>query len=65
MEALVNVFQQVLAKTPDLETAKQDLAYNQLFYECIRDRDKKKAQTAMAAHFDTLDDIIKKEKAGR
>jgi GntR family transcriptional regulator, transcriptional repressor for pyruvate dehydrogenase complex len=65
MEALVNVFQQVLAKTPDIETAKQDLAYNQLFYECIRDRDKKKAQKAMAAHFDTLDDIIKKERAGR
>ncbi|MFO7913585.1 MAG: FCD domain-containing protein [Desulfotignum sp.] len=61
MASLVHVFQQVLAKTPDMETAKQDLVYNRLFYECIRDRDKQRAAEVMADHFDTLDDIIKKE----
>jgi len=61
MASLVHVFQQVLAKTPDMETAKQDLVYNRLFYECIRDRDKQQAAEVMADHFDTLDDIIKKE----
>lgn len=61
MASLVHVFQQVLAKTPDLETARQDLAYNRLFYKCIRDRDKARAARVMADHFDTLDEIIQKE----
>lgn len=61
MASLVHVFQQVLAKTPDLETARQDLVYNRLFYACIRDRDKQRAAEVMADHFDTLDDIIQKE----
>jgi GntR family transcriptional repressor for pyruvate dehydrogenase complex len=61
MASLVHVFQQVLAKTPDLETAKQDLVYNRLFYECIRDRDKARAARVMADHFDTLDAMIQKE----
>jgi GntR family transcriptional regulator, transcriptional repressor for pyruvate dehydrogenase complex len=61
MASLVHVFQQVLAKTPDMETAKQDLVYNRLFHECIRDRDKQRAAKVMADHFDTLDNIIKKE----
>ncbi len=61
MASLVHVFQQVLAKIPDLETAKQDLVYNRLFYECIRDRDKARAARVMADHFDTLDAMIQKE----
>ena len=61
MASLVHVFQQVLAKIPDLETAKQDLAYNRLFYECIRDRDKARAARVMADHFDTLDEMIEKQ----
>ncbi len=59
--SLVHVFQQVLAKTPDLKTARQDLVYNRLFYACIRDRDKQRAAEVMADHFDTLDEIIQKE----
>jgi GntR family transcriptional regulator, transcriptional repressor for pyruvate dehydrogenase complex len=61
MASLVHVFQQVLAKTPDLETAKQDLVYNRLFYECIRDRDKARAARVMADHFDTLDEMIQQQ----
>jgi GntR family transcriptional repressor for pyruvate dehydrogenase complex len=61
MASLVHVFQQVLAKTPDLETATQDLVYNRLFYECIRDRDKVRAAEVMADHFDTLDAMIEKQ----
>jgi len=63
MASLVHVFQQVLGKTPDLETARQDLVYNRLFYECIRDRDKERAAEVMADHFDTLDEMIQKEAA--
>ncbi|MCK5162837.1 MAG: FadR family transcriptional regulator [Desulfobacula sp.] len=61
MEALVTVFQQVLAKTPDLETAKKDIQYNRLFFKYIKERDGKKAEQVMTEHFDTLDEIIKKE----
>jgi DNA-binding FadR family transcriptional regulator len=61
MESLVTVFQKVLAKAPDLETAKKDIQYNQLFLDCIRNRDGNRAAEAMAAHFDTLDEIIEKE----
>lgn len=59
MEALVNVFQKVLAKTPDLETAQKDIHYNRLFYECIRERDGKRAEQVMEDHFNTLEEIIK------
>lgn len=61
MEALVKVFQQVLAKSPDLETAKKDIEYNRLFLKYIRERNGKKVETIMAKHFDTLDEIIKAE----
>lgn len=64
MEALVNVFQQILAKSPDFETAKKDIQYNQLFYKYIKARDGKKAQEIMANHFDTLDEIIKQTMGG-
>jgi DNA-binding FadR family transcriptional regulator len=58
MEALINVFQRVLAKTPDIESAKKDITYNQRFYQCIKNRDGKTAETVMAEHFDTLDKMI-------
>lgn len=60
MEAVVNVFQQVLAKEPDLDTAREDLQYNRLFHRHIRARDGESARDIMAAHFDTLEEIIKK-----
>jgi DNA-binding FadR family transcriptional regulator len=59
MEALVNVFQQVLAKEPDLETARKDIQYNRRFHQYIKARDGEKAQAVMKEHFDTLDEIIK------
>ena len=62
MEAVVNLFQQVLAKEPDLETAKKDVENIELFYQCIKAQDGEKAQTAMAQHFDTLEKIIKHDK---
>ncbi|MCG8638933.1 MAG: FadR family transcriptional regulator [Desulfobacterales bacterium] len=58
MEALVKVFQQVLAKAPDIRTAARDIEYNKTFFTCIRERDGNSAQKAMADHFDTLDRII-------
>jgi GntR family transcriptional repressor for pyruvate dehydrogenase complex len=58
MEALVSVFQQVLAKTPDLESVKKDITYNRLFYQCIKERNGEKAEAVMADHFDTLDEMI-------
>ena len=61
MEALVKVFQQVLAKTPDLETAKKDIEYNRLFLKYIKGRNGKKAEIIMEKHFNTLDEIIKTE----
>lgn len=62
MEALVNVFQQVLAKEPDFETANKDIEYNRLFYKYIKERNGKKAHEIMVRHFDTLEEIIKKRK---
>ncbi len=61
MEALVKVFQQVLAKTPDLKTATKDLKYNKLFLKHIRERNGEKAEIVMADHFDTLDEMIRKK----
>jgi GntR family transcriptional repressor for pyruvate dehydrogenase complex len=65
MEAMVKVFQQVLAKTPDLESAEKDITYNRLFYQAIRDRDGEKAEAVMADHFDALDEMIDQELAGK
>lgn len=58
MDALVTVFQKVLAKTPDLKTAKKDIEYNRLFLKHIKERNGEKAEIVMAKHFDTLDRII-------
>jgi DNA-binding FadR family transcriptional regulator len=60
MEAVINVFQQVLAKEPDLDTAREDVQYNRLFYQHIKAREGEKARKVMARHFDTLEEIIKK-----
>jgi len=60
MEALVEVFQKVLGKVPDLETAKVDIEYNQLFFEHIKNRDGEKAEAVMVHHFDTLEELIRK-----
>ena len=60
MEALVAVFQQVLAKEPDFETANKDIEYNRLFYKYIKNRDGEKAHEIMMQHFDTLEEIIEK-----
>ncbi|WP_419175906.1 FadR/GntR family transcriptional regulator [Desulfosediminicola sp.] len=60
MEALVEVFQKVLGKVPDLETAKIDIEYNQLFFEHIKNRDGEKAEAVMVQHFDTLEELITK-----
>lgn len=62
MEALVHVFQQVLAKEPDLETARKDIQFNELFYKHIKDREGDKAQQVMKDHFDTLEEIIRQRR---
>ncbi|MBU0465996.1 MAG: FCD domain-containing protein, partial [Proteobacteria bacterium] len=61
MEAIVEVFQQVLDKSPDIETAKKDLEYNRLFLKYIKEKNGKKAESVMADHFDTLDEMIRKK----
>lgn len=62
MAALVHVFQQVLDKEPDLETARKDVRFNELFYEHIKARDGKKAELVMKKHFDALEEIIKQRR---
>lgn len=63
MEAVMQIFQQVLAKEPDLETAEKDIRYNELFYEHIKNRDGVKAKQLMKEHFDTLEQIIKQRRS--
>ena len=62
MEAVMNVFQQVLAKEPDLETAQKDIQYNRQFYHLIKNREGEKAELLMKDHFDTLAEIIEKRR---
>ena len=62
MAALVHVFQQVLDKEPDLETARKDVRFNELFYEHIKARDGKKAELVMKKHFEALEEIIKQRR---
>ena len=62
MAALVHVFQQVLDKEPDLETARKDIRFNELFYEHIKARDGKKAELVMKNHFDALEEIIRQRR---
>lgn len=62
MAALVHVFQQVLDKEPDMETARKDIRFNELFYEHIKARDGEKAELVMKKHFDALEQIIRQRR---
>lgn len=62
MAALVHVFQQVLDKEPDLETARMDIRFNELFYENIKARNGEKAELVMKKHFDALEEIIRQRR---
>lgn len=59
MEAVIAVFQKVLAKEPDLDTARKDVRYNERFYNHIRNCEGEKARDVMKQHFDTLEEIIR------
>lgn len=62
MDAVVHVFQQVLDKEPDLETARKDVRFNELFYQHIKARDGEKAELVMKEHFDVLEEIIRQRR---
>lgn len=63
MEALANVFLEILAKVPmTLEDARGDLEYNKQFYQYLRDGESEAAAELMVAHFQTLGDIIERSK---
>ncbi len=62
MGALVHVFQQVLDKEPDLETARKDVRFNELFFEHIKARDGEKAEVVMQEHFNALEEIIRQRR---
>lgn len=63
MSALVHVFQKVLDKEPDLETARKDVRFNELFFEHIKDHDGEKAEAVMKEHFTALEEIIRQRRA--
>lgn len=67
MEALVKVFEEILAKIPlTLEDAKYDLEHCRKIYGYLVQGKKKKAQELMVEHFKTLAKIIERDKkAGR
>lgn len=62
MEAVIHVFQEVLAKEPDLDTARKDILYNEQFYKYIKERNGEKARQLMKQHFDTLEEIIRQRR---
>ena len=63
MEALVKVFEEILAKVPrTLEDAEYDLDHCKKIYETLVQRKKGKAQGLMIDHFRTLAKIIQREK---
>ena len=63
MEALVNVFIEILSKIPmTLEDAKVDLEYCKKIYHYLVCRKKKKAHDLMVNHFKTLTQIIEHPK---
>ena len=62
MEALVKVFEEILAKIPlTLEDAKYDLEHCKKIYDYLVQREKKKAQDLMVEHFKTLAKIIERD----
>ena len=67
MEALVKVFEEILAKIPlTLEDAKYDLKHCKKIYGYLVQGKKKKAQDLMVDHFKTLAKIIERgKKSGR
>lgn len=62
MDALVHVFQQVLDKEPDLNTARKDVRFNELFFKHIKARDGEKAELIMKEHFNALKEIIRQRR---
>jgi GntR family transcriptional repressor for pyruvate dehydrogenase complex len=65
MEALVKVFEEILAKIPlTLDDAKYDLEHCKKIYGYLVVSNKKKAQDLMIDHFKTLAKIIQREKKG-
>jgi GntR family transcriptional repressor for pyruvate dehydrogenase complex len=65
MEALVKVFEEILAKVPrTLEDAKYDLDHCKKIYRTLVQRKKGKAQDLMVDHFEILGKIIEREKKG-
>lgn len=63
MSAIVHVFQKVLDKEPDLETARKDVQFNELFLQHIKAGDGEKAEAVMKEHFDVLEEIIRQRRA--
>ena len=63
MEALVKVFEEILAKVPrTLEDAKYDLDHCKKIYQTLVQRKKVKAQDLMVEHFEILAKIIERGK---
>ena len=63
MEALVKVFLEILSTVPmTLEDARGDLEYNKKFYEYLRHRQGDEARELMVTHFQTLSEIIERNK---
>jgi hypothetical protein len=67
MEALVKVFEEILAKIPrTIEDAKYDLDHCKKIYDTLVQRKRGKAQDLMVDHFTILAKIIERgEKAGQ
>jgi len=65
LEALVNVFEEILAKIPlTLEDAKYDLKHCKKIYGYLVQSKKKEAQELMVDHFRILAKIIERDKKG-
>jgi GntR family transcriptional regulator, transcriptional repressor for pyruvate dehydrogenase complex len=63
MEALVQVFEDILKKIPmTLDDARGDLEYNRRFYTLLCEKRKDEACELMLLHMDTLSEIIKRSK---
>jgi GntR family transcriptional repressor for pyruvate dehydrogenase complex len=65
MEALVKVFEEILARVPlTLADAKYDLEHCKRIYDTLLHGEKRKAQDLMIDHFKTLAKIIEREQKG-
>ncbi len=63
MEAMVQVFLEILSKVPfTLEDAKGDLEYNKKFYDYLLHGKKEEARKLMVIHFNTLTEILERLK---